>query len=132
MAKAKRRIDARRAQAATLFATGATQSEICAKLRITRVTLWEWRKSPVFREAVNDQTIEFLRETRELARSARDIAWKRLLKIIARSKNDAAAMRACSEILHSLGVLRPPDKLVDAAVKKFVVQFANLPGAKDE
>lgn len=115
-----------------MFATGATQSEICAKLRITRVTLWEWRKSPEFREAVNEQTIEFLRETRDLARSARDLAWARLVKIIKRSKNDAAAIRACSEILHSLGVLRDPDKLVDAAVKKFVVKFADLPGAKDD
>jgi len=115
-----------------MLAAGSTQAQICSTLKIARTTLFEWRKDPIFREAVHAETLEFQRETRELARSARDAAWKRLLKIITKSKNDAAAARAAIDILRTLGVLREPDKLVDAAVKKFVVKFANLPGAKDD
>ncbi len=114
-----------------MLASGMTASAVCATLRISRTTLFEWRKSKDFQDEINAETIEFNRETRDLARQARDQAWKTLCKVL-KSKNHAAAVRAASEVLRTLGVLRDPDKLVDASVKKFVVKFANLPGAKDE
>lgn len=123
--------DAKRLQAVPLLAMGIPHSEICEKLSISRTTLWEWRQDAKFKEAVDAETIEFTRETRELVRSLRDDALKTFRKVL-RSKNHAAAVRAAIEVLRSLGTLREPERHMDAAIKRYVVKFANLPGAKDE
>lgn len=112
-------IDAQRAHAAILLASGQSITYTAATVGAHRNTVSEWIKDPQFTKLVDAEAATFLRETRVSIRQLRDKAFSTLNAVLDGS-NDAARARVALAIMHSLGGIAEPETIVDKSGNKVI------------